>query len=278
MTTSTELVPADVDARAAEVERQVAEARGQAEAIQVRDPAEADQAAALLRQIAARRKAAEAERKELTGPLDEAKRRIMQKFKDAMAPYDEVDEIVREKVGEYQAEQDRIRQEEEARLEAERRERERLARETREKQEAEERAKREQAEKEQREAEEEARKAQDAADAEAAAQLAEEARQKAEEAKTAEAAISSLPEVSLPKAVVEVAPKLDGVSSRTKREAFVTDRSKLPDTLPDGTPLIVVDMVALRSWMNAQWTATGEAPELPGAEFKRVPDGQAVRA
>jgi hypothetical protein len=278
MTTGAELIPAKVDGRVAEVERQVADARAQAEAIQVRDPAEADQAAALLRQIAARRRAAETERKELTGPLDVTKRRIMQKFKEAMAPYDEVDEVVREKVGVYTAEQDQIRREEESRLEAERLERERLAREAREKQEAEERAKREQAEREAREAAEEARKAKTEDDRKVAEQLAEELAEEAEEAKTAEAAISSLPEVQLPKAVVEAAPKLDGVSPRTKREAFVTDRSKLPDTLPDGTPLIFTDMVALRRWMNAEWTATGEAPELPGAEFKRVPDGQAVRA
>ncbi len=271
MSTSTALVPADVDARTAEVERQVAEARAQAEAIQVRNPAEADQAAALLRQIAARRKAAEAERKELTGPLDEAKRRIMQKFKDAMAPYDEADEVVRGKVGVYTAEQERIRKEEEARLEAERQERERIARETREKQEAEERAKREQAEKEEREAEEERRKAKDAADREAAEKLVEEARQKADEAKTAEVAISSLPEVSLPKAVVETAPKPEGISTRKVWKLMTTNVEKLPPEY------LVPNEKALNAAMREGVKENGQPPEIPGAAFEQVSE-MAVRS
>jgi colicin import membrane protein len=275
--TTTDLVPVNEDAQVAEVERQVAQARAQAEAVQVRDPAEANVAGELLKEIARRKKAAEAERKELVNPLNATVKRINQKFKDAAAPYDEADRIVREKVSIYQAEQDRIRKEEEDRLEAERVERERIANEAREKQEAEARAKREQAEKEEREAEEERQKAKNEADREAAEKLAAEAREKAQEAQTAEAAIASLPEVQLPKAVVEAAPKIDGISSRTKREVFVTDKSLLPETLPDGTPLVVVDMVALRGWMNKRWTETGQPPELPGAEFKKVPAGSAVR-
>lgn len=276
MSTTTELVPVDIDARTAEVERQVAEARAQAEAIQVRDQAEADQAAALLRQIAARRKAAEAERKELTDPLNEAKGRIIKKFKDAMAPYDEVDEVVREKVGVYTAEQERIRKAEEERLEEERLERERLATEARERQEAEERAKREQAEKEAREAEEEAQKARDEEDRKVAEKLAEEARQKAEEAKTAEAAINSLPEVQLPKAVVETAPRPEGVSSTKRWEFAVTDLEAVPTHLPDGEPLIEVKSGPLRRYMHAYIKEHGHPPEMAGVEFKQV-DGLAVR-
>lgn len=271
MSTSTALVPVDVDARTAEVERQVTEARAQAEAILVRDAAEADQAAALLRQIAARRKAADAERKELTSPLDEAKRRIMQKFKDAMAPYDEADEVVRGKVGIYQAEQDRIRQEEEARLEQDRLKREELARKLRERQEAEERAKREQAEKEAREAAEEAAKAKDEDDRMVAEQLAEEAREAAKEAKTAEAAISSLPEVQLPKAVVETAPKPEGISTRKVWKLMTTNVEKLPPeyTLPNEK--------ALNAAMREGVKENGCPPEIPGAVFEQVAE-LAVRA
>lgn len=275
--TTTEIVPADLDARAAEVERQVAQARAQAEAIEVRNDAENNVAAQLLKEIARRRKESEAERTSLVKPLNDHVKLINQKFKDASAPYDEADRIVRGKVSTYQEAQERIRREEEARLEAERQEREREAREAREKQEAEARAVREKAEKEAREAEELRRQAKDEADREVAEALAEEAREKAQEAQTAESAIASLPEVSLPKAVVEAPAKQDGIANRTKREPFIVDREKLPRTLPDGTPLEVVDMVALRRWMNAEWTATGEPPELPGAEFKRVPDGLTVK-
>lgn len=277
MSTSTALVPVDVDARTAEVERQVVEARAQAEAIQVRNPEEADLAAAALRQIKQREKAAKAERVALVKPLNDHVKDINQKFKDAAAPYKEAERIIKGKVGKYQAEQDQIRQEEEARLEAERQERERLAREARERQEAEERAKREQAEKEAREAAEEARKAKDEEDREVAEQLAEEARQKAEAAKTAEAAISSLPEVQLPKAVVEAAPTPEGVSSQKRWDFAVTDLASLPTHLPDGEPLIEVRSGPLRRYMHAYIKEHGHPPEMAGVEFKQV-DGQAVRA
>lgn len=277
MTATTALMPADVDARAAQVEREVAAAKAQAEAIEVVDQAGADNAGELLREIARRGKAAEKERVELTKPLLETKKRIDQKFKDAMAPFAAADEIVRKKLGAWQAEQERIRREEEERLERERQERERKAREARERQEAEERRKREQAEADRREAEEIAREARDEEERAQAEELAAEAKAKAEEAGVAERAIASLPEVSLPKAVVEAAPRQEGISGRTKREARVVDRAALPEFLPDGTPLIVVDMVAARRWMNERWTETGEPPELPGMVFERVPDGMAVR-
>jgi hypothetical protein len=275
-TETTALVAAEVDAKAAQVEAEVAAAKAAAEAIEVVDQASADNAAELLREIARRKKAAKALHKELKAPILDAGRTLDGKLKEWTAPLDAADEIVRPKLGTYTAEQERIRREEEARLEAERQERERKAREAREAQEAEERRKREQAEKEAREAEEEARKAKDAEDRAAAEALAEEARIKAQEAAVAEQAIASLPDVQLPKAVVESAPRQEGISGRTKREAFITDRAALPDTLPDGTPLIVVDMVALRRWMNERWTETGEPPELPGAVFERVPDGLSV--
>lgn len=276
--TTLELVTVEaVDARTAEVDREVAQARAQAEAMQVHDDASRDQAAEVLREIKRRGKAAGAERVALTKPLNDHVREINRKFKEAAAPYDEADRILREKVDGYEAEQERIRKAEEERLRKEREERERKAREAREAQERAERERREQAERDAREAAQIAQEARDEEERAQAEELAEEARQKAEEAKTAESAIQQLPDVKLPDAVVPAAPKAEGISNRTKREAFVVDRSKLPDALPDGTPLVVVDMVALRRWMNEQWTANDEPPELPGAEFKRVPDGLAVR-
>lgn len=264
MSTTTDLVPINEDAQVAEVERQVASARTQAEAIQVRTPEEADVAAQLLQDIARRKKAAEKERKELTAPLDETKRRIMQKFRDAMAPFDEVDEVVRGKVGVYEAEQDRIRKAEEERLEAERLERERIANEAREKQEAEAREKREQAQKEEREAEEERQKAKNEADREAAEKLAAEAREKAQEAQTAEAAIASLPEVQLPRAVVEAPVKPEGISTRKVWKHTVTDPAAVP------RQFLVVDEKAIRQAIR------DGVREIPGVEIKQV-DEMAVR-
>jgi hypothetical protein len=231
---------------------------------------------AYLRLIKGRLKAAEAERVELTKPLLDTKKKIDKRIKDAVAPYGEAFEVVEKKLATYTAEQDRIRREEEARLEAERQERERKAREAREAQEAEERRKREQAEADRREAEQIAQEATDEKERKAFEEIAAEAKAKADEAAVAESAVAALPDVQIPVAVVPVAPKQEGISARTKREAFIDDRAALPNFLPDGTPLIVVDMVALRRWMNEQWTETGEPPELPGARFERVPDGLSV--
>jgi hypothetical protein len=265
MTAGTELIAPDVDARTAEIERQVAEAKSQAEAIEVRTPAEADNAAALLQQIAARRKAAERERTELKAPILEAGRRIDQKFKEAMAPYDVADKIVREKVGTYNAEQERIRAEEEARLEAERQDRERKAREAREAQEAVECAKREQAQREAREAEKLAAEANDAEEAEAAEALAEEARIAAEEAATAEAAIASLPEVQLPKATVAAPAKPAGVSTRKVWKHRIVDPSAVP------REYLMIDEKGIRSAVREG------VREIPGVVIEQV-DEMAVRS
>lgn len=264
MTAGTELIPTDVDARAAEVERQVAEARERAEAIEVRNPEEAERAARLLREIKARRSAAESERVELTKPLLDTKKRIDQKFKDAMAPFDAADKIVRDKLGGYTAEQERIAAEETARLEAEQRERERIAREMRETQEAAERVKREQAEQDAREAAELVKAAKDQEEREAAEALADEAREKAAEAATAEAAIASLPEVSLPKAVVAAPAKPTGISQRKVWKGWVVDAAAVP------REYLTVDQTAIRRAVR------DGVREIPGVRIEQVAE-MAVR-
>jgi len=270
MTAGAELVPVDTQDAVTDVERQVAEARAQAEAIEVRDEASAALATGVLREIKARRKAAEEKRRELVDPLNKTVKTINADFKAAMAPFDEADTIVRSKVQNWTDEQERIRREEEERLERERQEREQKVREERERQEAEARAKAEQAAKEQREAEEEARKAKDEADRETAEKLAQEAREKAQEAQTAESAIASLPDVQLPKAVVESAKKPEGISTPKRWVAEVADITQLPDFLPNGTPLKVVVAAALTRYMHDTLKETGGPPEMAGAEFKQV--------
>lgn len=274
---TTELVPVEgVKAEVDAVAQQVADAQAKADALRVSNDAEAQVAADVLREIQRRRKAAEDKRKELTGPILEAKKRIDQEFKDAQAPFDAADRIVRDKLGTYTAEQERIRREEEERLERERRERERKAREEREAQERAERERREQAEREEREAAEEAERAKDEADREAAEQMAAEARRAAEEAQTAEDAISSLPEPSLPKAMVEAPAKREGVSTSKRWDFEVTDLAALPAQLPDGEALIEVRSGPLRRYMHAYIREHGRPPEIPGVKFEQV-DGMAVR-
>ncbi len=277
MTTSTALVPVEKDAEVDLVKRQVEEAERQAGLIEVASPEQDAQATAYLQQIKAREKAAEAKRKELVGPLNQTVKTINQDFKDAMAPFEAAYKKVAGKVTDYRAERERIRKAEEERLERERQERERKIREERERQEAEARALRERAEKEAREAEEERQKAKDEEDRQAAEALAEEARQKAQEAQTAEAAIEALPEVQLPKAVVEQAATPSGAPSTKRWDFAVTDLASLPTHLPDGEPLIEVKSGSLRRYMHAYIKEHGHPPEMAGVEFKRV-DGLAVRA
>lgn len=262
-----ELVPAGTEEAVSAVERQVQEARAQAEALQVNDEASADIAGQLLRDIQGRRKAAEAKRREYVDPLNATVKQINADFKAAMAPYEEADEIIREKLGSYTAEQERIRREEEERLERERQERERKAREERERQEAEARAKREQAEREEREARELA----EAEESPAAEELLEEAREAAAAAATAESAIASLPEVELPKQVVPTASRPNGIATTKRWDFKVTDASQVPERFK------VVDEVALRKHMREVLKETEAPPEVPGVEFFQV-SGLAVRS
>lgn len=268
MSAGTELVPVErADAAVDVVSRRVAEAEAQADALQVSNDAEAQAAAEVLRNIARYKKDAEAERKELVSPLNATVKRINQKFKDAVAPFEAADKRIRAKVGTYQAEQDRLRREEEERLERERQERERKAREERERQEAEARVKREAAEQEAREADELAKAETDAE----MAKLAEEAKHKAEEAKTAEAAIESLPEPTLPKAVVPVVAKPNGVSTRMVWKATLIDKTQVP------VEFLIVDEGAINAAMRDGIRENGGPPEIPGVKFEQVQQ-LAVRA
>jgi hypothetical protein len=264
------LVPVDYDAKAVEVERQVAEAQAQSEAIEVHDEESAALATGVAREIQRRRKAAEAERKELVGPLNATVKKINDRIKHAMAPFEAADTIVRGKVKAYTDEQDRIRQAEQARLEAERQERERKIREERERQEAEARAKREQAEREQREADKLAQEAKDRDDAEAAAKLAEEAREAAAEAQTAESAIASLPDVQLPTAVVPAAAKPEGLTAPRRWQVKRITTAELPPEY------LIPNEKAIKEAMRVGVKENGQPPVIPGVEFERV-SGLAVR-
>ena len=89
---TTALVPADADQlaaaqRAAVIERQVAEAKRQAEALEVRTPEEAKRAGLIVREFAQRRKAINEEHKELKAPILEAGRTADRKKKSGWHPW-----------------------------------------------------------------------------------------------------------------------------------------------------------------------------------------------
>jgi hypothetical protein len=249
--TGATLVPIEqVDSTVDVVAKRVAEAEAQADALQVTNAGEAEAAAEVLRDIARYKKGAEAERTELVKPLNDHVKLINKKFKDAIAPFEAADKKIRAKVETFTAEQERRRREEEQRLERERQERERKAREERERQEAEAKAKREQAEADARAAEELADEGEDPGD------LAEEAAQKLAEAQTAESAISSLPEPTLPRQVVEKPAAPTGTSTRmvwkhrlvdpaaVPREYLVVDEKKIRQAVRDGVreiPGVVIE-------------------------------------
>lgn len=248
------------DAGVSAIEQKVAEAETRAAAMLITNDAEAEVAGEVLREIARLSKAAEGERRELVDPLNATVKKINARFKDAAAPFKAADEIIRGKLGAYQAEQERAAEEERRRLEAERQERERKAREEREKREAQARAEREKAEKEAAEAAELA--ADD--DSEEMADLAAEAHEKAQEAATAVSALESLPEPSLPKAMVEAAKKPAGVSSRRVWKHTIEDPVLVP------REFLAVDEKKIREAVRQG------VRQIPGVRIEQV-DEMAVR-
>lgn len=141
------------------VEREVSELVRTAQSIEVRNAEEAAGATEFLARIAGERKRSESARTFLTKPLRDHVAAINARFKTTTAPLEEADQIVREKVIAYNREQERLRAEEQARLDRERQERERQAEEERRRQEAEARAAREAAAREAARAEAEAKAA-----------------------------------------------------------------------------------------------------------------------
>lgn len=257
-----EFVPDGLPRTLEPIEVWVERARETVAGLTIETEEDAQEAAKLLKSYAAEVKRFEEERVKLTKPRKDAAEFIKAKFDEAKAPFQKADADLRARLADWrEAEAER------------RREAQRLVEEERRRVEAEARAKREAAE---QAAEEAAALAaeEDGEDAEVAAELAAEAEREAQQAGVTEQAIQSLP-AQAPVA----APKLDGFSQREQWEPEVVNFAALPDTLPDGTPLKVVDMPALRRWMHAQLKVNGGiAPELPGAKFEKRPAGTAVRA
>jgi len=249
-----ELIPASVEDRTAEFEREVAKAREMAEAIPVTDEEEARKALEFAQGLKRQAKEIEEERISLTKPRKDAAEEIKRRYDAVKAPFAEAEGVVLGKLGKFQR-----KREDEAR------ERQRVEEEERRRIEEEARAKREAAEKAEREAAELAAEAADQGDTEAAAELEAEARRDAERAAVTEQAIQSLP-AERPAA----APSLDGLATPKRWEPVLTDLAKVPTYLPDGTPLIEVRTGPLRAYMYAHLKEHGCPPEVPGFEFRQV--------
>lgn len=271
--TGMEMVVADGrEVEVSHVERQVAEAKAAADLIEVRNQDEATVATEFLALIAKQKRDHEAERKGIVGPINASVKAINAKYKDAVAPLEAADLIVRGKVKAFTDEQARIAAEEEARLEAERQRREAAAAAARAMQEAEAEAYEMDAEREARKLAEEARKQ---ADDEAAAKAAEDAAAKLAEAKTAVAAVKALPTLEIPRAHVEAPAPLKsasgGVATRKVWKVTATNKAEMP------VDLLVEDMPEINRRMRDGVRANGKPPEIPGVTFEQVSE-LAVRA
>jgi hypothetical protein len=169
-----ELAPEEQQ-RIAEVTASVDEVVAAAEAIQVRNAEESQAATEFLSRVAGEKRRSEAARTALVKPLNDHVRMINGQFKPKAEALATADGIVRKRVLAYEREQERIRAEEQARLDAEHRERERQAEEARRAAEAAAQAEREAAAREAAAREAEARQAREVA-AKAAAKVQEELR------------------------------------------------------------------------------------------------------
>jgi hypothetical protein len=148
-------------------------------------------AAKLLKEVKAKKKELDEDRKSMTKPLDQSKKRIMAFFKPAMDALGKAENMIREAMIAFQAEQEEKRQKEQRKLDE---------------------AARKKEEKERQKLEKKAEKAEAKGDTEKADEL----RQQQEQV-----------HVEAPQA--QGARKIDGLQIRKTYEAVVEDFAKLPD-------------------------------------------------
>jgi hypothetical protein len=193
----------------------------EAESYSITSPDMAEAAAEDLRKIKALSKELEENRKAITKPLDDEKSAIMDFYRPAQTYLGDAESVLKRKLMSYQAEQDRLRREAQAKAEAEaRKERERL--------------------------EKQAQKAEESGKTEQAEAIRENA-------------------TMVSTHVVQEAPKLAGIATRTVWRGRVTDKNALVAAAlnrPDIMALIMIDESAL----NKLATALKDNLNIPGAE------------
>jgi hypothetical protein len=256
-----EFVPDGLPSTLEPIEVWVERAREAVAGLKIETEEDAQEAAKLLKTFAAEVKRFEENRVALTKPRKDAAEFIKAQFDKAKAPFQQADADLRNRLAAWREAEAEKRREEQRRIDEER-----------QRVEAEARARREAAEKAAREAAALAAE-EEGEDADVAAELAADAQREAQQASVVEQAVQSLPTQG-----PVAAPKLDGFIQREQWEPEVVDFDELPNALPDGTPLKVVDLSALRKWMHAELKENGGvAPVLPGARFEKRPAGTAVR-
>lgn len=241
------LSPPTPDALSALIENEVRSARQ----LVISSPEQYAGAAEVLKRIKANAKALDDNRKAITKPLDDAKKKVMDLFRVPLEQLEQAEKKIKNGLVAYAREQERVRAEQQARLRAA--------------QQAEEARLRVKAAKAQAEAEEKARElvrqasaAQAEGDAKTAAKLTVRAATTLERAEHKAGELLQQAE-SVPVAVVPntTVPKVAGLRSAGLWKARVTDASVVPREY----------LVVNESALNAIARATKGAINVPGVEF-----------
>lgn len=221
-----------------------------AKSITIDSPAMYAAAARELQELKGRAKALDERRKEITRPLDEAKKAILDLFRAPLAVLEEAEGVLKRSIITWDAEQERLRKIEEARLREEaRKERERLEAEARKAEEA----ARKKAEELQRKAAAEAA----AGNAAKAAALADKAAAVVDNAGEKAAALQQQAAVVQAPTVVREQQKVAGISMRTRWLARVVNADLVPREY----------LVPNEQALNKIAEATKGSIKIPGVEI-----------
>jgi len=216
----------------------------QAQGLTIKTQEGYDVAAELLKGVKARIKSLDTLRKSLTKPIDEAKARIMDLFRPPVEQYEEAESLIKRGMLTYTDEQERIRREEEARLQREA---------DKKREEAE--AKAEEARRQAEEAQKKADEARRAGDEEAARKAEAEAKKQEAKADKQEEKAATIVAPTLAPRVIQA----NGVSYRDQWTAIITNAEIVPNDYK------IVDIPKL----NKVAQATKGMITIPGVTWKR---------
>lgn len=240
-----------------------------ARAMVVDSPAMLDVAAGELRSIKARSKQLEDERLAMTRPLDETKRRIMEKYRTPLDYLASAEAAIKNAVGGYQR-----KVADERRLAQQRADDE--ARKTREKLEREAQAARDKAAREAEELRQKATAAANAGRQAEAEKLAARAESKVEAADLRAGSLEQAAAAVPTSVMLPAAPKAQGVHTTKRYTARVTDKAKLVAFVA-ATPMFLHLLDEDQSALDAQARALKDQFAIPGCELVVV-DGVSARA
>ena len=236
-------------------------------AIEITDEKTAGDVASFLRDLATVAKRADEERLALTKPHRDHATKINDEYREPAKMLDGAISEVKAKLLAWRQEQERIRREEQARLDAIAAEQRATDERAREEAAAEARAEAERWAAEQR-AREQAAAESPSAEATAAAEAAKAAQEAFERLQRARE-LEPLPVREV--AIVAHPERQEGVATRKDWTFRVVDKARVP------SEYLVVDEAAIRRDMRGVLRATGEVPTIPGVVFEQV-EGIMARA